>query len=100
MGRVLTMRGVLLCCVYTLFCARGCNLRGKLHPLHGLKNGQTTFAPSLLVTWCICPRPRWLGAGGALTVLRFAPLAQLRPVLGYNARLERVPGSCVERCRL
>jgi hypothetical protein len=40
--------------------------------------------------------PRRLGAGGALTVLRFAPLARLRPVPGYNARLERVPGSCAK----
>jgi hypothetical protein len=37
--------------------------------------------------WPYDPRPRRLGAGGALTVLRFAPLVRLRPVLGYNARL-------------
>jgi hypothetical protein len=37
--------------------------------------------------WPYDPRPRRLGAGGALTDLRFAPLARLRPVLGYNARL-------------
>ena len=44
--------------------------------------------------------PRRLGAGGALTVLRFAPLARLRPVLDYNACLERVPGSCVQRVQI
>jgi hypothetical protein len=37
--------------------------------------------------WPYDPVPRRLGAGGALTVLRFAPLARLRPMLGYNARL-------------
>jgi hypothetical protein len=46
---------------------------------------------------CICPSARRLGAGGALTVLRFAPLARLHPVPGYNARLERVPGSDVHK---
>ena len=43
---------------------------------------------------------RWLGAGGTLTVLWFAPLARLRPVPGYNAHWERVPGSCTQRCVL
>ena len=33
----------------------------------------------------ICPRAWWLGAGGALTVLRFAPLARLCLVPGFNA---------------
>jgi hypothetical protein len=44
--------------------------------------------------------PRRLGAGGALTVLRFAPLARNRSVPGYNAHWERVPGSCTQRCDL
>jgi hypothetical protein len=33
----------------------------------------------------ICPRARRLGDGGALTVLQFAPLVQLRPVPGFCA---------------
>jgi hypothetical protein len=33
---------------------------------------------------------RRLGAGGALTVLQFAPLARLRPVLGFNVHF----GAC------
>jgi hypothetical protein len=36
--------------------------------------------------------PRRLGAGGALTVLRFAPLARLRPVLGFCALKACEPG--------
>jgi hypothetical protein len=45
------------------------------------------FLPKRAVMWPYDPRPRRLGAGGALTDLRFAPLARLRPVLGYNVRL-------------
>jgi hypothetical protein len=33
----------------------------------------------------IRPGARRLGAGAPLTVLRFAPLARLRPVLGFHA---------------
>jgi hypothetical protein len=33
----------------------------------------------------IHPGARWLGACVPLTVLRFAPLAQLHPVLGFHA---------------
>jgi hypothetical protein len=40
--------------------------------------------------------PRPLGVGGALTILRFAPLVWLHPVPGYNAHWERVPGSCAK----
>ena len=53
-----------------------------------------------MVMWPYDPVPRRLGAGGALTVLWFAPLALLRPVLGFNARLERVLGSWFGKCRL
>jgi hypothetical protein len=48
----------------------------------------------------MCPGARRLGAGGALIVLRFAPLARLRPVLGYNTFWEHVLGSCTQRCVL
>jgi hypothetical protein len=37
-----------------------------------------------------CPRAWRLGAGGALTVLQFAPLARLRPVPGFNVHF----GAC------
>jgi hypothetical protein len=53
-----------------------------------------------LVLWPYARVPRRLGAGGALTILRFAPLARLRPVPGYNTFRERVPGSCTQRCVL
>jgi hypothetical protein len=58
------------------------------------------FCTQPMVVWAYDQVPRQLGAGGALTVLRFAPLARFRPVLGYNACLERVPGSWLEKCRL
>jgi hypothetical protein len=38
----------------------------------------------------ICPRAWRLGAGGTLTILRFAPLARLSPVPGFNAHF----GAC------
>jgi hypothetical protein len=38
----------------------------------------------------IRPGARRLGAGGALTVLRFAPLARLHPVPGFNVHF----GAC------
>jgi hypothetical protein len=38
----------------------------------------------------IRPGARRLGAGAPLTVLRFAPLARLHPVLGFHATLLRV----------
>jgi hypothetical protein len=60
MGRVLKMRGVCYV-VFTHCIARGCNLRGKLHPLHGFENGQTTFAPSL---WSHGACARELGGWG------------------------------------
>ena len=37
------------------------------------------------VTWPYAQVPRRLGAGTPLTVLWFAPLARLHPVLGKNA---------------
>jgi hypothetical protein len=43
------------------------------------------FCAQPMVAWAYDQMPRRLGAGGALTVLRFAPLARLRPVPGYNA---------------
>jgi hypothetical protein len=33
----------------------------------------------------MCPGARRLGAGAPITVLQFAPLARLRPVLGFHA---------------
>jgi hypothetical protein len=33
----------------------------------------------------MCPRARRLGAGAPITVLQFAPLVRLRPVLGFYA---------------
>ena len=58
------------------------------------------FYAQPLVTCAICPRARRLGAGGTLTVLRFAPLARLRPVPGFNAHWELVLGSCTQVCVL
>ena len=53
-----------------------------------------------MVIWPYDPVPRRLGAGGALTVLRFALLARLRPVLGFNARLECVLSSWVWKVQI
>jgi hypothetical protein len=38
----------------------------------------------------MCPGARRLGAGAPITVLQFAPLARLRPVLGFHALILRV----------
>jgi hypothetical protein len=48
----------------------------------------------------MCPGARQLGAGAPITVLHFAPLARLRPLLGLNMNLERVLGSSTQRCVL
>jgi hypothetical protein len=48
----------------------------------------------------MCPSARWLGAGGALTVLQFAQLFSCVRVLGLNMDLERVLGSITQRCIL
>jgi hypothetical protein len=59
-----------------------------------------------LFTYCarsygpMCPGARRLGAGAPITVLQFAPLARLHPVLGLNTNLERVLGSSTQRCVL
>jgi hypothetical protein len=52
------------------------------------------FCAQPMVVWAYDQMPRRLGAGGALIVLR------LRSVLGYNVRLERVPGICVQRVQI
>jgi hypothetical protein len=46
-------------------------------------NGQTTFMPSLWSHGPYDPMPRRLGAGGALTVLRFGPVRGCVQVLVF-----------------
>jgi hypothetical protein len=57
---------------------------GIQRKMHGFKRFNHHFAQRK-VTWPYARVPRRLGAGGALTVLRFAPLARLRPVPGFYA---------------
>jgi hypothetical protein len=52
--------------------------------MHGFKRFNHHFAQRK-VTWPYARVPRRLGAGGTLTILRFAPLARLRPVPGFYA---------------
>jgi hypothetical protein len=67
---------------YHLTIARG------FYGWHGFKTVNPFFLARGRMT--ICPSARRLGAGGALTVLQFAPLARLRPVPGLNAHF----GAC------
>jgi hypothetical protein len=48
-------------------------------------NGLALFANAQGHMTSTCPGARRLGAGAPITVLQFAPLARLRPVLGFHA---------------
>jgi hypothetical protein len=77
-----------------IICGRGvCNMAHGFY-LHHMPvnwsalrfgNGLTTLLPSARSYAPHAQVPRRLGAGAPLTVLRFAPLARLRPVLGFCA---------------
>jgi hypothetical protein len=58
---------------------------GAQESVDTVSNGLTTFFPTREVVCPYAQVPRQLGARGALTVLRFAPLARLHPVLGFYA---------------
>jgi hypothetical protein len=63
-------------------------------------NELTTHLPIL---WSYAPYaqvPRRLGAGVPLTMLRFAPLARLRQVLGFLHLNERVSQVCSRRVQI
>jgi hypothetical protein len=50
---------------------------GARESVDTVSNGLTTFLPTHEVVWPYTQVSRRLGDGGALTVLRFSPLAQL-----------------------
>jgi hypothetical protein len=79
-------------CVNIIVCA---GFETKTHVLNVGAGPQTEVArfydgfnphfPTREVTWPYAQVPRRLGAGGALTILRFAPLARLHLVLVFYA---------------
>jgi hypothetical protein len=65
-------------------CTRGCTVARGLNWLYGLSNGFNHFFAAPLVPWPHDPVPRRLGAGGALTVLRFGPVRGCVRVLVFT----------------
>jgi hypothetical protein len=66
---------------------------------HGFKT-VSTFSPSPRFYATICPKARRLGAGGALTILQFGPFFGTARCQVLTRVLERVLGSCTQRCVL
>jgi hypothetical protein len=60
--------------------------RGSYNPFARFSNGQTTFMPSLWSREQYDQEPRRLGAGGALTVLRFVPVRGCVRVLVFTLK--------------
>jgi hypothetical protein len=54
------------------------------HSIFGKTVSPFLYARGHIMT-LMCPGARRLGAGAPITVLQFAPLARLRPVLGFHA---------------
>jgi hypothetical protein len=84
-------------------CARGFDMTFGHMPFHMTTTWSAGVVTTVFVTvkhFChsprsyatMCPVLRRLGAGGALTVLRFAPLARLCPVPGFYAHF----GACCQ----